>query len=313
MVILGAALHAESLRVLVKDRLEVGAETPAGASVPMLAGDSVLVFLGPDTRFVRALEFELSAPQEWLPFPESLAVGLYSHMSAVPENGPAEIEALPLYFGPLPSKIHSVYVLPIRERHGLRDTPFAVLADTVLPEGFPLLLRLSPIAKTDGGLSAIRFQLNVKPVFSDEGALVINIHRPEARPNGSYIVLLDEQALEDPAAERIVREGEHNLTVVSNDYRGENRRLVVERGKTNIVSVTLRDITPLIIFEAPLEARLFVDGEPAARTSAPLAVAPGPHEIRALISDYTLVKNVLIEKGKTYRVVFTIDLLIQED
>jgi hypothetical protein len=315
LMFLNAALYAENFRVFVKDRIEVSADVPDGASVPMIFSDSVLIFLSKDTRFVSGLEFELTAPPAWLSFPESIALGIYSNLNNVPDNGFADIECTPLLFEPAPSKIHSVYQLPIRERHNLRGTPYASIINTlVLPENLPLLFRLMPIAKGwNDEIAAFRFQLKVKPVFSDEGTLIINIHRPEIRPNGAYIVMIDEHVVENPAAERFIKEGEHNLTVTSSDYRSENRRLIIERGRTYNISITLRDLTPLIVFEAPEQARLFLDGVLVKRTAAPLAIEPGPHEIRALISDYTIIKNVMIENGKTYRAVFSVDMLIYED
>jgi hypothetical protein len=315
LFLLNSMLYAEKVRVLVKDRIEVSGDMPAGVSVSLAYSDSVLIFLQKDVRFIRGIELEFTAPQTWLPHQGSLAFGLYSNLDSTPTASPAEIECTPVLVDPVPNKIQTIYQIPLRERHGLRDTPYlTLLKSPVPPESFPILFRLTPIVKGwSREIETMRFQLNVKPIFSDEGAVIVNVHRPEFLPNGSYTMLIDDQVVENPNEETLVKEGEHTLTLTSSDYRTENRRFVIERGKTLNLSVILHDLTPLIIFEAPALARIFIDNTPVMRTTAPLAVEPGIHDIRIQLSDYTIIKTVTIEKGKTYRVAFIVDMQVSEE
>ncbi|MDR2444798.1 MAG: PEGA domain-containing protein [Spirochaetaceae bacterium] len=312
LFLLNSVLYAERVRVLVKDRIEVNSDIPAGVSISLAYNDSVLIFLQQDVRFIRGVELEFTAPQTWLPHQGSLAFGLYSNLDSEPVTNPAEIECTPVLVGPIPNKIQTVYQIPLHTQHGLRGTPYMTLLKApVPPESFPLLFRLTPTAKGwSREIESMRFQLNVKPVFSDEGALSISVHRPEFPPNGSYTVLIDDQVVENSDVETLVKEGEHTLTLLSPDYRTENRRFVIERGKTLSLSVTLQDLTPLVIFEAPALARIFIDNTPVMRTNAPLAVDPGIHDVRIQLSDYTIIKTVTIEKGKTYRVAFIVDMQV---
>jgi hypothetical protein len=315
LFLLNSMLYAERVRVIVKDRIEVNSDMPAGVSVSLAYNDSVLIFLQKDVRFIRGVELEFTAPQTWLPHQGSLAFGLYSNLDSAPSVSPAEIEAAPVLADPIPNKIQTIYQIPLRIQHGLRGTPYlTLLKSPVPPENFPLLFRLTPIVKGwSREIEAMRFQLNVKPIFSDEGAVIVNVHRPEFLPNGSYTMLIDDQVIEKPGAEILVREGEHTLTLLSSDYRTENRRFIIERGKTLNLSVTLQDLTPLVIFEAPALARIFIDNTSVMRTTAPLAVEPGIHNVRIQLSDYTIIKTVTIEKGKTYRVAFIVDMQVSEE
>ncbi|MDR3356665.1 MAG: hypothetical protein LBO04_05690 [Spirochaetaceae bacterium] len=315
LFLLNSALYAEKVRVLIKDRIEVNSDMPAGVSVSLAYNDSVLIFLQHDLRFIRGVELEFTAPQTWLPYQGSIAFGLYSNLDSAPLTSPAEIECTPVIFDPIPDKIQTVYQIPLRVRHGLRGTPYlTLLKSPILPESFPLLFRLTPIVKGwNREIETMRFQFNVKPIFSDEGALLVNVHRPEFLPNGNYTMLIDDHLVENPGEEALVREGEHTLTLLSSDYRTENRRFVIERGKTLNLSVTLQDLTPLVIFEAPALARIFIDNTSVMRTASPLAIDPGVHDIRIQLSDYTIIKTVTIEKGKTYRVAFIVDMQVSEE
>ncbi|MDR0662613.1 MAG: PEGA domain-containing protein [Spirochaetaceae bacterium] len=315
-LLINPALYAEKIHVFVKESIVLTSDAPLGTAVSLSHDDSELIFLQEDVRFIRGIEFELTAPQSWLSHQGSLAFGIYSNLDRIPDsNLNVELDCTQIVFEPLPDKIQMVYQIPLRAQHGLRGTPYLTLGRTpVPPEDFPILFRLTHITKgVNKELEAMRFNLNVKPIFSDEGALIINIHKPDFLPNGNYTVLIDEQVLENPGAESLVREGEHTVTLLSTDYRGENRRVVIERGKTLHLSITLHDLTPLIVFEAPAQARIFVDNAPITRTNTPLAVEPGVHDIRIQISDYTISKTVSIEKGKTYRVAFIVDMQVTEE
>ncbi|MDR2659834.1 MAG: PEGA domain-containing protein [Spirochaetaceae bacterium] len=315
LFLLNSALYAETFRVLVKDKIRLDSDTPSGASVSLAYNDSVLIFLQQDMRFIRGVEFELTAPQAWLAYEGGVAFGLYSNLDKIPGTFPVDIECTQLFFEPIPPKIQTVYQIPLRAHHGLRGTPYLTLFRTpVLPESFPLLFRLTPIVKSwSKELEGMRFQLNVKPIFSDEGILIVNVQRPEFLPNGSYTALIDEQAIGNLGSEIFIKEGEHNLTLLSSDYRAEKRRFVIERGKTLILSIMLHDLTPLVIFEAPENARIFIDNTPILRTDIPLAVDPGMHDIRIQVSDYTVMKTAAIEKGKTYRIAIILDMRVSEE
>jgi hypothetical protein len=313
-LLMNSTLYAEKIRALVKDRIEVNSDMPAGVSVSLAYNDSVLIFLQQDVRFIRGVELEFTAPQTWLPHHGSLAFGLYSNLDSAPSTNPAEVECTPVLVDPIPDKIRTVYQVPLRAQHGLRGTPYlTLLKSPVQPESFPLLFRLTPMMKGwSREIESMRFQLNVKPIFSDEGALIVSVHRPKFLPNGSYTMLIDDQVVEESGVETLVKEGEHTLTLLSSDYRTENRRFVIERGKTLSFSVTLQDLTPLVIFEAPALAGIFIDNMPVMRTTAPLAVEPGIHDVRIQLSDYTIIKTVTIEKGKTYRVAFIVDMQVSD-
>jgi hypothetical protein len=310
-----STLFAERVRVSIKDIIEVSSDNPLGVSTVLSYNDSVMIRLRQDLRFIRGIELELTAPQNWLPNSGGMAFALYSNLNFEPGMGYADIEAARIIHEPVPSKIQTVYHIPLRDNHGLRGTHYlTLLKNPVFPENFPLIFRLTPNLKGwSKEIETMRFQLNVKPIFSDEGSLVISVKRPEFMPNGNFITLIDEQVVENPGVEMLLKEGEHTLTLISSDYRTENRRFIIERGNNLHLSINLHDLTPLIIFEAPELARVFIDNTQIARTDAPMAVEPGVHTIRIQVSDYSIVKTVVIEKGKTYRIAFIIDMQIAEE
>jgi hypothetical protein len=306
--------QAEPVRVLVAGTLEMSVDKPAGASIPLGYNGSAVLSLAGDTRFFRGIELELSAPRAWLANQGSLAVAVYAELDRIPPKGVADINGRRILFEPIPNKLQTVYQIPLRPNHGLRTSPYVtVLPAVILPESYPLLFRIMPVIKgLSEELETMVFQLSAKPILSDEGAVKISFRYPEQLPGKPFTILIDDTVIEAPIEERLLKEGEHHLVILSEDYRNENRRFLVERAKVLDLAIAVQDSTPLIIFEAPENAQIFLDNEPIPGSLEPYPVEPGSHEVRFLVGDYTTIQILNVQRGKTYRVALTVDVNVSE-
>jgi hypothetical protein len=307
-------VSAESFRALLAGSLELSAENPEGGSLTMGSNGSALIRLGRGSRFFRGVELELSAPQAWLAHRGSLAMELYTELDRAPVPGINDLDGRRVAFEPLPNRIKMIYQIPVRRSHGLRTSPYAtVIGSTVLPPSFPVLFRLLPIIKgINEELENMQFVLNARPILSDEGAVRFSFRYPGQMQGKPFIVLIDDVVVENSAEEQLLREGEHHLVVLSDDYRNESRRFMVEKAKRLDIVVELQDPTPLIIFEAPGNALIFLDNSPVSRESSPIPVDVGIHEARFQVGDYTLTRIITVERGKTYRIALSVGIDIEE-
>ena len=305
---------AESFRAVVAGAVDVSLSNPEGTAIALGINNAALISLGAETRFFRGIELEISAPQRWLAYQGSLAVAVYADLDRRPAPGTADLEGRRVVFEPLPNKLQTVYHLPVRSGHGLRTTPYvSVPAGLILPASFPVLCRLMPVIKgMSEELETMSFQLTVKPVLGDEGAVKLSPRFPEQLRGKPFTVLIDDVLIENLAEERLLKEGEHHLVILSDDYRNESRRFVVERAKTLDLIVELHDPTPLIVFEGPENALIFLDNTPVLRKREPVPVEPGIHEAKFQVGDYTLIKSLSIVRGKTYRVALAVDINVLE-
>jgi hypothetical protein len=305
---------AESFRALVAGTVEVSLDKGADAVISLGINDSALIHLGAETRFFRGIELELSAPQGWLAYRGSLAMAVYADLSRRNVSGAVDMEGRRIAFDPLPGKLQLIYQIPIHPSHGLRTTPYvSVPSGVILPASFPVLFRLMPVIKgLSQELETMVFQLQVKPILGNQGAVRLGFRYPELLRDRPFTVLIDDEVIENPGEEQLLREGEHHLVVLSEDYRNENRRFVVERAKILDLSIELQDPTPLIIFEGPENARIFLDNNPVPRDRDPIPVEPGQHEAKFQVGDYTIIKTLHIQRGKTYRVALAVDVNIME-
>jgi hypothetical protein len=304
----------DPFRTLVAGNIEVSLENTGEASVSLNCDSSAIITLGRDVRFLRGIELELSVPQIWLSYPGSVAMEIYAELDRVPSAGLMESEGQRIAFEPLPNKLNIVYHIPIRTAHGLRNSPYVTVpAGITRPSAFPILLRLMSIVKgLNEELENMVFHLNVRPILSDEGAIRIGFRYPEQLRGRPFILLIDDMVVQNPAEEQVLREGEHHLVVLSDDYRNESRRFMVERAKIQDLIIELQDPTPLIIFEGPQNARIFLNNVPVLSGNGPIPVEPGIHEAKFQVGDYTIIKTLSIQRGKTYLVALSVDIDVQE-
>jgi hypothetical protein len=311
---LSFSLKAESLRTLIAGVHKVSLDNLEGATVPLSYTGSALILLEGDTRFFRGIQLELTAPQAWLAYRGSLAAVIYGDLDIIPGPGVVDMEGRQLSFEPLPNKIQNIFQIPLHQDHGLKNSPYAAIpAGIVPPLSFPLLFRLMPVIKgISEEMETMTFNLLVKPILSDQGAVRISFRYPEQLPGRAFTVLVDDEVVENPGGERLLKEGEHNLVVLSVDYRNQSRRFVVERAKVLDLSVELQDPTPLISFEYPEGAGIFLDNAPVSNPQAPQPVEPGLHEVRFQVGDYSIIRPIAVQKGKTYKVALSVDVDVSE-
>jgi hypothetical protein len=308
-------LGAESLRVIIVGEAEISPDRPEGSTIWLSYLDSVLIRLNGESRFYRGIQLDLTAPQGFLAYRGSMASAFYSNLSANPMLGVADLDAHQMSYQDLPNRILNTWQIPLRLAHGFRSSPYVtVLAEIVEPPSFPIIFRLLPVIKgISPELERMIFQLNIRPILSDEGAVRINIIYPEQLPGRPVTVLIDDEVIANPLDVLFLREGDHDLVVLSDDYRNQSRRFKVERAKTLDLTMELQDTSPLLVFEYPDGVRIFIDSRELYDTQAPYAVEPGLHEIRFQLSNYSIIRPITVQRGKTYRIALSMDVDITEN
>jgi hypothetical protein len=307
-------LYPESFRTIVEDSFLVSHERPEGTSVPMGINSSVIFNLDGEIRFLRGIELELSAPRAWLSYRNSLIMTAYNNINPQTAAGVTDMDGDQIAFEPLPAKLQIIYQIPVRQSHGLRTTPYVTVPTGIIrPSTFPILFSLSPVVKgLTNEFEKMTFNITVRPILSDEGAVKIVTRYPPQLRNRPITVLINDNVINNLSELVFLKEGEHHLLILSEDYRNESRRFVVERARVLDLVIELQDPTPILIFEAPQNAEIFLDNAPLTTNREPVMVEPGQHEVRFRIGDYTVIRTLNVQRGKTYRVALEVDLTIDE-
>ena len=308
------SLHSESFRVIVDNTVTVSTGNLQGVTVSMGIDGTVLINTGEETRFFRGLEVEISAPQAWLRYQNSIVMSVYNNISPKNASGTVDITGNRAVFEVLPARLQTIYQIPMRRSHGLRTTTsISVPSNIIAANTFPVLFMFTPLAKgTTLELERMMFNVTFRPILSDEGAVNIIPRYPPLLRGRPFTVLIDDVLIDNISEQIILREGEHHLVILSEDYRNESRRFIIERAKVLDLIVNLQDPAPLIIFEAPANALVFLNNVPVQINQEPIMVEPGQHEAKIQIGDYTIIRTITVQRGKTYRVTLEVDLTINE-
>ncbi|MCL1958742.1 MAG: hypothetical protein FWF68_03995 [Spirochaetes bacterium] len=311
----GFHVEAETFRTVVEGSIEVTPEKPAGNSVSVGINSSVIITIGSEARFLRGVEIEITSPQNWLAHRGAVGISVYNNISPQTSHGIIDIDASRTSFEPLPARLQTVYQIPVRQSHGLRTTTTVTILPAVIQlSTFPILFRMMPVIKgISDELENMNFNLTVRPIISDEGAIKLIPRYPAQLRNRPFTVLIDDNLIVNIVDQIVLKEGEHHLVILSDEYRNESRRFVVERAKVNDLIIELHDPTPILILEGPQNAVIYLDNVIFQRNRDPVTVEPGVHEIKFQIGDYTITRNLNIQRGKTYRVSLSVDLTIQEE
>ena len=306
---------AESFRTQVIGYLTLSAENPEGASIRLTNNSSAVIQFHRDIRFFRGIELVLTAPQSWLLFQGSVAMTVFTDLNRHPSTGMTDIVGQRLVHNVLTNRLITIFQIPVRQAHGLRTGPYATVSSSVvLPSSFPILFVLSPVNNDQNNeLDNLLFTLTAKPILSDEGAVKLNFRYPPQLQGRPFTVLINDTVITNISEERVLREGEHHLAILSENFRNENRRFMVERGKIVDLLINLQDPTPLIIFEAPENTRIFLNNSLISRNSGSIPVEPGIHEARFHVGDYVITRSITVQRGKTYRIALAVDIDIEEN
>jgi len=314
LLLVSFQIYGESVRTIVAGVNTVSLLEPDGVTVPLSYASSSIIMMEGDTRFFRGLQLELTSPPGFFNFRGNLAVVLYGELDRVPALGVADLVCRRLGYALLPARVRNIYQVPLVADHGLRTSPYAtVLTGIVDISSFPLLFRLMPVTKgISDELENMVFNLTVRPIISNEGALRIVFRYPENLPGRPVTVLINDEVIDNPEEERILNTGEHHLVILSEDYRNQSSRFVVERARTLELTVELQDTTPLLVFEHPESARVYLNNVFLPDTRYPHPVEPGVHEVRFQLSDYAIIRPLNVQRGRTYRVALAVDIVVSE-
>ena len=158
----------------------------------------------------------------------------------------------------------------------------------------------------------LRFILVARPILSDEGAVRLIPRFPPQLSGRPFTVLINDNVIPNISEEIVLREGENHLVVLSDDYRNISSRFIVDRSRVTDLIIDLQDPAPIIVFEGPANAQIFLNNS-LVRRRDPITVEPGTYEVRFHVGDYTVIRTLNVQRGKTYRVALAVDLTIQEE
>lgn len=318
---LDAGLFSQEFKTQIAGVAALSSDPADGSAFSVGCDESVVIALPKDAYFIKGFEIELKAAPSAQQALDSLAYEAWKKVDPVPEKGqqgPFSGERIAQQ--ELKSRAGYIIQVPVRRDHGLRTTPYSTLLPAVVdPRDFPFVFRLVPKqGKTGAELGDVHFQIKIRPIVSDEGALRVQLRYPDGMEHSSLNIDLDEKRISDMRFIDghdflVLKAGRHFIHLSSESFRDENRSFAIEPGKVLDLSIELESVMPLIAIEAPDLAVVTVDGTKINHVAKPsFSVEPGEHTIACKLGDYLLTRKFVAIRGKIYKIVLSVDLQIQE-
>lgn len=298
----------------------ISAEDSDGVRLSMGYSDAIAVLLPKDSPFIQGFEIELKAPPSVQSSLGFLAYEVWRRVEPAPDKNRFAYSGERLITQPLKARAGLAIQVPTRKDHSLKSGPYSTLLPIVLEaKDFPFVFKLyAPSKVVTSDLEAAQFQVRVRPLLTDEGALRLQLRYPEGLDKGQVSLSVDDKRLPegrylDGKEALVLRAGSHYLHVASELFRDESRTFTIEQGKTLDLSIELQGTMPIVAIEAPDSAQVSLDGVKLNHVAKPsFAVEPGDHVLSCRIGDYLVTRKFTAFRGKTYRIVLSIDLQVQE-
>ena len=140
---------------------------------------------------------------------------------------------------------------------------------TPTAQGNFVFLRLQQIMKgvPDEVMNG-KITITVRPILNDKGLLKVKLSTPESEtkttPQEENIsIFIDNNAFNVQDAQKgfVLTTGIHNISVISDNYRTEVRKVRVDQAKITDLEIVLKSIEPTVIITAPEGATVYLDDE----------------------------------------------------
>jgi hypothetical protein len=308
VIAIDAETPGQELRTIIAGAITLSPESPEGSRLAMGYNDALAVLFPKDSPFIQGFEIELKLPQAVLAMPGGFAYELWRRIDPAPDKNRFGYRGDRIITQPLPARAGIV-------DHAIKQSPYATLLPVVVEQkDFPFLFKLMPVTKgISADIEAAQFQVRIRPILTDEGALNLRLRYPEGGGEKAALSVMIDDRKVDPGLPFMLKAGSHRLHVSSEVYRDESRSFTIEQGRILELVIELQDTMPVLVIEAPDSALVSLDGTRLDHIARPQSlIEAGEHTATCRIGDYTVTRRFTAVRGKTYRLVLSVELQVQE-
>ena len=307
-------LWSESFRVNKVTVTQVEQTLGYETSVEMGINDALSVSLPEDRTFIEGLELKMEIPENIAYWVDSVACSVYSDIKPNPSVKQIDYSGTRVFVQTLPGKLSWVLQIPITKDNSLKVNKYITKVDTIIePKNNSVFIRFQPVMKgiPEETLKSI-IPITIKPLLIDKGQLNIELTPPQSQENLSLCTIYVDEKPVDKTKKIILDTGIHNISVISEDYRNENRTVRIDQAKTTDLKIEMKSIEPTLLITAPEGTLIFFDEQECNQIGKEFVISEGEHKIKFVIGNYEITRTITAIKGKTYSANFSFDLEITE-
>lgn len=313
--IVGFALYSENFRVHALHKI-IYEEKMSAQTVSMGFNDALYVQLPKELPLIKALSFEIKIPKAVALYRDSVAYSFYNNIKPTPSGTIIDYYGERISINTFPGRLSYNIQIPVRSDANLKANPYTAVLN--YNESFKngLFFRLQLVMKgVVDDFKADDFIVTVTPIYADEGILEVSVVEPvsdEQKSENNYFIQVDDKPVSFEDGGVILSTGEHFVSVLSEKYRNEMRKVYINQGETAFLEIVLKDVAPELTVFAPDSVEVFLDTMKVDSINEPFVISEGNHVVKFLLGNYETIKTFRAEKGTSYSLSFQIDVQLTE-
>lgn len=309
--------YAETFRVSKVHSVSIGQDPSSEVSAKLGITDALAINLPENRIFIEGLELKMDIPESIAYWMDSVACSVYSNINPTPKASQIDYNGTRGYVSTLPGKLSWVLQIPTDKDNSIKSNKYVTKVDRIIePQSNIVFLRLQPVMKgiPEETLNAI-VPITIKPILKDKGQLKLILKNADNASADStlFTVFIDDSLIDITKEPVLLDKGIHNISIISEAYRNENRTIIIDQAKTTNIEVELKSIEPTLLITAPEGTKVVLDDEECTTIGSEIIISEGEHKVKFSIGDYEIIKSINAIKGKTYTANFSLDLQISEE
>lgn len=316
-------LFSETFRVGQCHTVTIKEEPGFSATASLGLNDAIGIYFPAERNFIEGLEIKMEIPEQTALWRDCCGAYIYENIKPAPASNQIDFSGNKVFFGVLPGKLSWILQIPFSNETQFKTNQYTkTIEKTPDISGNFVFLRLQQIMKgVPDEVMNSQITFTVRPILSDKGMLNIKFNYPElsetvnsANENNITVFINDSTySLDDIKKGILINTGIHNISVISENYRTEVRKVRIDQAKKTDLIIDLKSIEPSVVITAPDGAEVFIDEQPVEDFGNEIILTEGDHKISCKIGDYEIIRSLSVFKGRTYKINLTVDLQISED
>lgn len=316
LFIVSSSLWCEDFRISKLHEAIVSASSDSARPKELGLNDALVIFLPENLEYIDGIELKFEIPEEVALLKSSCEFSLYDKLSPIPKNGQIDYSGTKIFRGVVPGKLSWIVQIPFSQQNNLKSNQYTTKIGQIpdISEKY-LFVRLHPlISPLPSELTDSKITVTVKPIYSNKGKLFLNIKCPDENME-SCTIYIDDYAYNINTLNKgiLLDSGIHSISVISEYYRTEVRKIRIDQTKETDVSIIMKSIEPTVLVTAPGGVKVYVDDELCNNIGKEFIVSEGNHLIKFSLGDYEVIRSINVIKGKSYKINVSVDLQVHEE
>lgn len=278
--------------------------------------DALAISLPENSYFIQGIEVYVKIPKPVSDWFDCVAWSLYNEISPEPTEKRIDYTGERITVGTFGANYSKIITIPLTKDNTIKKDPYAINVEQIpdLKNG-KVFFRLQLAMKgTSEDVFDSQFEITVKPILTNKGKITINLIPPSGNDKiDDCTVYIDGTQIDNSSKSILLDAGEHHLNVQSAKYRNEVRNITVKKADETSITISLKDIAPLVRISAPERTQVFLDGEQIKVNSNYFTIEEGRHSFKFIVDDYEITKTLNAINGRNYTVSVTLDAVISDD